>query len=72
MVRASVLSDVLNSDSKSTEVIDDDVTALMSVEPEEELQLAMTKAPAGEPIQLKEERVFTQIGEISEQQEHRR
>ena len=63
----SVLFDVLNSDFKSTEVIDDDVTAPMSVEPEEELQLGMTKAPAGEPIQLKEERVFTQIGEISEQ-----
>ena len=34
MVSASVLSDVLNSDSKSTEVINDSVTALMSVEPE--------------------------------------
>ena len=71
MVSALVLSDVFNSDSKSTKVINDGVTALMSVEPEEELQLGVIKAPAGEPIQLKEERVFAQIGEISEQQEHR-
>ena len=54
---------VPNFDSKSTkvEVIDDDV------EPEKELQLGIAKAaPAGEPIQLKEERVFTQIGKRGE------
>jgi len=55
MVSESVLPDVPNSDSKSTEVIDDDVTAPVSVEPEEELQLGVTKTPTGEPIQLKEE-----------------
>ena len=43
---------------KSTEVIDDGITAPVSVEPEEEFQLCITKAPAGEPIQLKEERMF--------------
>ena len=37
MVSALVLSDISNSDSKSMEVIDDGVTAPMSVEPEEEL-----------------------------------
>ena len=47
---------------KSTGVIDDGITALVSVEPEEDLQLCITKAPAGEPIQLKKERVFAQIG----------
>ena len=60
---------VPNFDSKSTEleVIDDDV------EPKEELQLGVAKkAPAGKPIQLKEERVFAQIGERDEQHEHRR
>ena len=72
MVSASVLSDVSNSDSKSMEVNDKDVTLPVSVEPEEELQLGVTKAPAGEPIQLKEEQVFAQISEIDEQQEHRR
>ena len=55
MVTASVLPDVPNSDSKSTEVINDGITAPVSVEPEEELQLCITKAPTGEPIQLKEE-----------------
>ena len=50
MVTASILPDVPNSDSKSTEVIDDGITAPVSVEPEEELQLCITKAPAGEPI----------------------
>ena len=66
MVSSSILSDIPNFDSKSTEVevIDDGVTApLVSVEPKEELQLGVTKAPTGEPIQLKEERVFAQIGE---------
>ena len=57
---------------KSTEVIDDGITSLVSVEPEEELQLCITKASAGEPIQLKEERVFAEIGERGKQQEHRR
>ena len=59
---------VPNFDSKSTEVevIDDDV------ELEEELQLGVAKAaPAGDPIQLKEERVLDQIGERDEQHEHR-
>lgn len=37
MVIASVLPDVPNSDSKSTVVIDDGITAPVSVEPEEEL-----------------------------------
>ena len=72
MVTASVLPDVPNSDSKSMEVIDDGITTPESVEPKEELQLCITKAPVGEPIQLKEERVFAQIGERGEQQEHRR
>ena len=66
MVSSSILSDILNFDSKSSEVevIDDGVTAPpVSVKPKEELQLGVTKAPAGEPIQLKEERVFAQIGE---------
>ena len=75
MVSASVLSDVSNFDSKSTEldVIEDGITApLVSVEPEEELRLGVAKAPAGKPIQLKEERVFSQIGERDEQHEHRR
>ena len=59
MVSASVLSNVPNSNSKSMEVIDDGVTAPpVSVEPK--------------PIQLKEERVFAQIDERGEQQEHRR
>ena len=60
MVSASVLSDVPNFDSKSTEVIDDGVTTPpVSVEPEEELQLGVTKAAlARDPIQQKEERVF--------------
>ena len=60
---------VPNFDSKSTEVevIEDDV------ESEKELQLGVAKAaPAGEPIQLEEERVFAQIGERDEQHEHRR
>ena len=52
MVTASVLPDVPNSDSKSIEVIDDGVTAVVSHE-------------------LEEERVFTQISERGEQQEHR-
>ncbi|XP_022967658.1 uncharacterized protein LOC111467102 [Cucurbita maxima] len=74
MVTASVLPDVKPEEElpKSTEVIDDGITTPVSVEPEEELQLCITKAPAGEPIQLKEERVFAQIGERGEQQEHRR
>ena len=72
MVRASVLPDIPTFDSKSTEVIDDNLTASLSFEHEEELQLDVTKAPAGEPIQLKEERVFAQIGERGEQNEHRR
>ena len=56
-----------NSKSTEVEVIDDDV------EPEKELQLGVAKAaPAGEPIQLEEERVFAQIGERDEQHEHRR
>ena len=77
MVSASVLSNVSNSDSKSMEVTDG-VAASMSVvgegsiDPKEELQLGETKAPAEELIQLKEERVFAQIGERGEQQEHRR
>ena len=77
MVSALVLSDVPNSDSKPMKVIDN-VTASVSVidegsiDPEEELQLGGIKAPAGEPIQLKEERVFTQIGERGEEHEHRR
>ena len=41
MVTASVLPDVSNSDSKSTEVIDDDITAPVSVEPKEELPKSM-------------------------------
>ena len=59
---------VPNFDSKSTEVevIDDDV------ELEDELQLGVAKAaPAGDPIQLKEERVLDQISERDEQHEHR-
>ena len=40
---------------KFTEVIDYGITASVSVEPEEGFQLCITKAPAGEPIQLKEE-----------------
>ena len=72
MVSTSLLSDVQNSDSKSMEVIDDGVTAPpVSVEPEEELQLGVTKSLAEEPIQLKEERVFAQIGKRGEQHEHR-
>ena len=67
MVSTSVLPDVPNSDSKSTEVSDEGVAAPVSLEPEEELQLAL----AEEPIQLKDERVFAQIGERGEQQEHR-
>ena len=58
IVSASVLFDLPSFDSKSTvvEVIDDGVTApLVSVKPEEELQLGVAKAPAEEPIQLKEE-----------------
>ena len=58
MVTTSVLPDVPNLEKelpKSTEVIDDGITAPVSVEPEEELQLCITKAPAGEPSQLKEE-----------------
>ena len=70
MVSASVLSNVPNSDSKSTEVIDNGITALVSVELEEELQLGVTKAPVGEPIQLKKERVFAQNVKIGEQQKH--
>ena len=72
MVTASVLPDIPNSDSKFMEVIDDGITAPVSVEPEEELQLCITKAPTREPIQLKEERVFAQIGERGEQQDHQR
>ena len=41
MVTASVLPDVPNSDSKSTEVIDDGITAPVSVEPKEELPKSM-------------------------------
>ena len=49
------------------EAIDDDV------ESEKELQLGVAKvSPAGEPIQLEEERVFAQIGKRDEQHEHRR
>ena len=59
---------VPNFDSKSTEVEVIDV----DIEPEEELQLGVAKAaPTGDPIQLKEERVLTQIGERDEQHEHR-
>ena len=73
MMSASILFDVPNFDSKSMEVIDNGVTAPpMSVELKEELQLGVTKTPAGEPIQLKEERVFAQIGDRGEQHEHRR
>ena len=60
---------VPNFDSKSTEMeaIDDDV------EPEKELQLGVAKmAPAGEPIQLEEERVFAQIDKRDKQHKHRR
>ena len=73
MVTASVLPDVKPEGElpKSTEVIDDGITAPVNVEPEEELQLCITNAP-GEPIRLKEERVLAQIGERGEQQEHRR
>ena len=52
MVSSSVLSDVPSFDSKSTEVevIDDSVTApMVSVEPEEELQLGVAKAPTMGP-----------------------
>ena len=72
MVTASVLPDVEPEEElpKSTEVIDDGITAPVSIEPEEEFQLCITKAPVGEPIQLKEERLFAQIGERGEQQEH--
>ena len=55
MVTASVLPDVPNPEEelpKSTEVIDDGITAPVSVEPEEEFQLCITKAPAGEPIPI--------------------
>ena len=58
--------------SKTTVVKSDDVIALVSVvgegliDPEEELQLGVTKALAGEPIQLKKKRVFAQIGERGE------
>ena len=75
MVTASVLPVVPNPEEelpKSKEVIDDDITAPVSVELEEELQLCITNAPVREPIQLKEERVLAQIGERGEQQEHRR
>ena len=67
MVSASVLSDISSFDSKSTEVevIDDGVTAPM-VSVELELQLGIAKAPAREPIQLKEARVFVQISERDE------
>ena len=64
MVSASVLPNVSNSGS--IEVIDDGVAAPLSLKPEEELQLGVTKASAEEPIQLKEERVFAQIGERGE------
>ena len=47
MVTASILPDVPNSNSKSTEVIDDGITAPVSVEPEEELQLCITKDRLG-------------------------
>ena len=39
------------------------VVGEVSIDSEKELQLDVTKAPAQEPIQLKEERVFAQIGE---------
>ena len=55
------------------EVIDDGVTVpLVSVKPEEELQLGVAKAQTREPIQLKEAQVFAQISERDEQHEHRR
>ena len=47
MVTASILPDVPNSNSKSTEVIDDGITTPVSVEPEEELQLCITKNRLG-------------------------
>jgi len=60
MVSASVLSDVPNFDSKSTEVTDSVIAPMSiaseeSIYPEEVLQLGVTKAPAEELIQLKEE-----------------
>ena len=64
MVTASVLPDVKPEEElpKYTEVIDDGITAPVSVEPEEELQLCITNAPAGEPIRLKEERWVLNTG----------
>ena len=41
-----------------------------SIDPKEELQLGVAEAPTRELIQLKEEQVFTQIGERGEQREH--
>ena len=75
MVSALVLSDVPNSNSKSTEGIDGVAASMSLVDEgsiglEEELQVGVAKAPAGELIQLKEERVFAQIGKRGEQHEH--
>ena len=73
MVSASVLSVFPNFDSKSTKVIDGGASLVSvvgegSIDPEEELQLGIAKTSVGELIQLKEERVFTQIGERGEHQ----
>ena len=64
MVSASVLTLFPNSESKSSEAIDDDAASVSvidewSIDPEEEVQLGVAQAPAGELIQLKEEQVFT-------------
>ena len=66
MVTASVLSVFPNSNSKSIEAIDDGAAPISiigegSINLDEELQLGVAKAPAGELIQLKEERLLAQI-----------
>ena len=63
MVSTSVLSVIPNSDSKSTEAIDNGVAPLSvigegSTDSKEELQLCVAKTPAGKLIQLKKEPVF--------------
>ena len=63
MVSASVLSIFPNFDSKYTKAINGGATPVSiigeeSIDPEEELQLGIAKALAGELIELKEERVF--------------
>ena len=47
------------------------VTKALAGEPIQ-LKMGVTKAPVGDPIQLKKEQVFAQIGERGEQQEHQR